>query len=364
MDQGKTLARRAFLRGVAVSAAGLALSGANPHSDGRPACARLPRWRGFNLLEKFVVANNRRFVEEDFAWIRELGFDFVRLPMDYRCWSDATDWRQIDEAALKEIDDAVALGRKHGVHVCLNFHRAPGYTVAKPSEATNLWKDSEALRVCTLHWARFAERYQGIPNTQVSFNLFNEPAVVDPADHRRVVAAVLEGIRAHDPNRLVICDGRLYGRVPPAELKGLGVAAATRGYDPTPLTHYKAGWVKGADTYPEPTYPLHDGPVTVDRASLKKRLIKPWKELEASGMGVIVGEFGAFNKTPHRVVLAWMRDCLQLWRQAGWGYALWNFRGAFGILDSERTDVAYENWRGHRLDRAMLALLQKNTGHA
>ena len=48
----------------------------------------LPRWRGFNLLEKFMAGNPRPFREEDFDWIADLGFNFVRLPMDYRCWTD------------------------------------------------------------------------------------------------------------------------------------------------------------------------------------------------------------------------------------------------------------------------------------
>ena len=34
-------------------------------------------------------------------------------------------------------------------------------------------------------------------------------------------------------------------------------------------------------------------------------------------------------------------------------------RGDFGMLDSKRTDVTYEPWEGHQLDRAMLELLQK-----
>jgi hypothetical protein len=41
------------------------------------------------------------------------------------------------------------------------------------------------------------------------------------------------------------------------------------------------------------------------------------------------------------------------------GYALWNFKGDFGILNSNRDDVAYEDWRGHKLDRKMLDLLIK-----
>jgi hypothetical protein len=37
---------------------------------------------------------------------------------------------------------------------------------------------------------------------------------------------------------------------------------------------------------------------------------------------------------------------------------MWNFRGSFGVLDSNRTDITYETWHGHKLDRAMLELVQ------
>jgi hypothetical protein len=87
--------------------------------------------------------------------------------------------------------------------------------------------------------------------------------------------------------------------------------------------------------------------------------------LRARGTGLrdaevdMVGEFGAFNQTPHPVVLRWMDDCLAVWQEAGWGWALWNFRGAFGVLDSGRADVTYEDFHGHQLDRRMLDLLQR-----
>ena len=79
--------------------------------------------------------------------------------------------------------------------------------------------------------------------------------------------------------------------------------------------------------------------------------------LAAAGVGVHVGEWGAYNKTPHGVVLGWMGDLLPLYQEAGFGWALWNFRGAFGVLDSGRTDVDYEDWHGHQLDRELLDLL-------
>ena len=41
------------------------------------------------------------------------------------------------------------------------------------------------------------------------------------------------------------------------------------------------------------------------------------------------------------------------------GYALWNFRGDFGVLDSNRADVDYKDWYGHKLDQKLLDLLKK-----
>jgi endoglucanase len=55
-----------------------------------------------------------------------------------------------------------------------------------------------------------------------------------------------------------------------------------------------------------------------------------------------------------------MKDVLGLWKEAGWGWSLWNFRGDFGVLDSKRKDVAYEELRGHKLDRQMLELLREH----
>ena len=36
---------------------------------------------------------------------------------------------------------------------------------------------------------------------------------------------------------------------------------------------------------------------------------------------------------------------------------MWEFRGSFGIIDSGRADVDYEDFRGHKLDRKLLDLL-------
>jgi endoglucanase len=360
VSEGIPMNRRQFLQVMAAGTGAHALAGSGPERDRLPTAAKLPRWRGFNLLEKFNAQNQRPFVETDFAWIAEWGFDFVRLPLSYRCWSSPDDWRRLREPALKDIDQAVEFGRRHGVHVNLNFHRAPGYCVNPPTEPFDLWKDEAALEACAYHWAHFAERYKGIANTRLSFNLLNEPGKIPEATYVRVVQRLVKAIRAHDPERLIIGDGLEWGRVPVPGLVDLKIAQSTRGYDPFRLTHYRANWVKGSESWPEPTWPLPqpNGP-RWDKARLQQARIAPWQALAQKGVGVHVGEWGAHQHTPHGVVLGWMRDLLDLWKEAGWGWALWNFRGNFGVLDSGRRDVDYEDFRGHKLDRQMLALLRR-----
>lgn len=323
---------------------------------------KLPRWRGFNLLEKFIAprsGKSGRFHQEDFQWIADWGFDFVRLPLDYRCWTPGKNWKEISEPALKEIDEAVNFGKQHQIHVCLNFHRAPGYCVNPPAELFDLWSDESALEACAYHWSFFAKRYKGIPNTQVSFNLLNEPGRVPEATYHRVVKRLVEAIRDQDPDRLIIADGLEWGTKPIKSLVELKIAQSTRGYQPMQVSHYKAGWVRGSDKWPTPTWPLKEtGKPAVDKETLRRQRIEPWNALEKEGVGVHVGEWGAFQQTPHAVVLPWMHDNLDLWKAAGWGWALWNLRGSFGIIDSGRKDVAYEDFKGHKLDRKMLDLLQ------
>lgn len=468
---------------------------------------KTPTWRGFNLLEKFRVEKNRPFAEDDFKWISQWGFNFVRLPMDYRCWIKNGDWNQIDEEQLKQIDQAVEWGRKYKVHVCINFHRAPGYCVGNPKEPKNLWTDEEAQTVCAKHWSIFAKRYKDIPSSELSFNLVNEPSGVDNAGYFKVAKILVEAIRKEDPDRLIFADGNQSGHAAVEILTELNVAFSPHCYQPQTVTHYQAPWATWLKDMPYPQWPtfpvaryfygprkpdlstplvlngnfdesellihinvvsatatlkvraddkdvfekeLLCGPGTgewkeanfvekykiwqntydrqysakipaktkkievkltsgdwitikglelrplsagkkslkieaqaiewgdkqpvlyvdengaldpqksemVGRAWLKQKALSAWLNLQAKGHTVMVQEFGCYNKTPHDVVLRWMEDSLKNYKESGLSWALWNFRGHLGVMDSERQDVQYEDFNGHKLDRKMLKLLQ------
>jgi len=326
--------------------------------EGSAAQTVLPRWRGFNLLDMFTMRSKGDFPEEEFRWIRDFGFDFIRLPMCYRLWIENSDDYKINEPMLQKLDHAVELCGKYGLHVDLNFHRGPGYSVNREfTEPLSLWKDQKALDAFCFHWQMLAKRYRGIAEDKLSFNLLNEPPSegerMSRADHERVVRAAVAAIRQVSPDRIIIADGLSWAREPLPELADLGIAQSCRAYEPMFISHYKASWVNSKD-YPEPAWPGHGW----DRKRLEEYYQK-WADLAKKGIGVHCGEGGTFNKTPHNVVLAWLRDVLEILTGHGIGLALWNFRGSFGIIDSDRTDVAYEDFHGHKLDRKLLELLQE-----
>lgn len=166
--------------------------------------------------------------------------------------------------------------------------------------------------------------------------------------------AAVAAIRERDPQRLIIADGIRTGRETAPELADLAIAQSCRGYEPMGVSHYRARWVAGSDAWPEPTWPQaapHPGGAS-DRAALE-RFYAPWVDLARQEIGVHCGELGSHQNTPHAVALAWLEDVIDIL------YALWNFRGQFGILDSGRADVAYADWHGHKLDRKLLDLIQR-----
>jgi len=375
--------RRVFLKTAGAAVAGAALGTVGQATaKTKPAQTAIPRWRGFNLLDFFQAFSRGEqsagmVHEDDLKWIRDWGFDFVRIPMDYWLWID-TNWRQtrtlspddmdkIDEKTMEKVDRTVELGIKYGLHVSLNFHRAPGYCINNPGrEPFVLWSDRRAEDAFVFHWDLFAKRYHDVSVKDLSFNLVNEaPRVregyMSAEDYRRVMTRATETIRAHTPGRIIVIDGLSVGNKVVEKMIDTGVAQSVHAYTPAGISHYHASWVDRNLSFPTPTWPLlnKDGSVKCDRAKLEAHYA-PWAELARKGIGVHCGEAGCYNKTPYEVFYAWFADVMDILKGHGIGYALWNFRGSFGILDSGRTDIELEDWHGHKLDRRLLTLLQKS----
>jgi endoglucanase len=349
-----------------------------------PSTNKLPKWRGFNLLDFFSPdpSNLRPATKDDyFKWMRDWGFDFVRIPIAYPAYLNidrtkdiiAEDVYKIDESMMDRIDSLVRKAMSNGLHVSLNLHRAPGYCVnAGFNEPFNLWKDQAAQDAFYFHWNMWAKRYRAESKDKVSFDLVNEPSMREdmndqhskrssvPGDvYRKVVLGAIEAIRKENGHRIIIADGNDVGSKVIPEIADLDIGQSCRGYHPGIISHYKAPWaMKDIENLPDPKWPGQVGNQYLSREMLDK-FYEPWIALSKKGVGVHCGECGCWNKTPHDVFLAWFGDVLDILTSHGIGYALWEFSGSFGLLNSGRTDVVYADWYGEKLDRKLLELLKK-----
>ena len=391
MTLNKGLQRRAFLRNVGLATIG-GLTGctkvlpeiASLTQKNNPITNKLPKWKGFNIPDFFqpdpwYVGGSTP--EEFFKWVADWGFDFIRIPVAYPAYLNITPYQKyitaedvyrIDENKVNQIEKTIYLAQKYNLHVSLNLHRAPGYCVSTGyHEPYNLWTEKNAQDAFVYHWSFWAKRFSNISNNKISFDLVNEPCYRDDVNntsskttavpgslYRTVAEAAATVIRKENPSSYIIADGNNGGSDVVPELADLGIGQSCRGYYPFEISHYKAPWV-----YPDPAYqPTPLWPGTVGGRYFSKAMLeeyyKPWLNLVKQGVGVHCGECGCVKDTPHDVFLAWFGDVLDILTSNGIGFALWELKGDFGILNSNRADVQYEDWYGYKLDKKLLTMLQ------
>jgi aryl-phospho-beta-D-glucosidase BglC (GH1 family) len=376
--------RREFIKKTSLASAAIIVGTNRALAQLEPTIKNVfPKWKGFNFLDFFSPnpANARpQTSEESFKWMQDWGFDFVRIPIAYPSYLDfdrtkniTTDKiRNIDTKETDRIENFVYMAQKYGHHVSLNLHRAPGYCInAGFNEPYNIWTDQQAEDDFCFHWNFWAKRFKSQSSKKISFDLLNEPSWRDDMNdqfgaktelsgevYKKLVSAAKNAIHEVNSDRLIIADGNQVGNKVTPELIELGVGQSCRGYAPGIISHYAAPWVfKDTSNLPEVKWPGQVGDQYLSRAILEE-LYKPWIELKNQGIGVHCGECGSFNKTPHDVFLAWFKDVTGILSENDIGFALWELSGSFGILNSEREDVDYENWYGQKLDRKLLTLIQ------
>jgi len=325
---------------------------------------------GFNMQWMFAF-NGKEAEKPDLRqleFIAKRGFNFIRVPTDYNFWTKNYEYLRPDESKFDIIDSYLQACRDFGFHMSLNIHRAPGYCVNNNlPERDSLWTDQAAQDGFVFIWEYFAKRYKGVSNCDLSFDLLNEPPNIGVGgfsreNHEKIMRRTIQAIRDIDPSRDIVLDGICGGSDAIPELADTGTIHSGRGYDPFTVSHYRASWLPFEYDWPEPAYPcMLDGHLW-DRNMLLESY-RPWRDVEAQGVEIHIGEFGSHNNTPNDVALAWLTDLLSVYRELKWGYALWNFRGSYGIVEHGKPGAKYEMIDGYPVDRVLLELLLDNMIH-
>lgn len=219
---------------------------------------------GFNFQWMFSWNPDRRpepADEKALDFLAGSGFNFVRIPLDYRFWTHDFDYFHPDESVFDYMDQYLEACQSRGIHLSLNLHRAPGYCINRNDlEKHNLRLDKLAQDAFVFLWETFARRYKEVHAKSLSFDLINEPPnpgqySMTRENHAAIIRRTVSAIRAIDANREIVIDGLGGGNLGMPELSDLKVIHSGRGYHPMPISHHQATWWSDHIKAPAPRYP-------------------------------------------------------------------------------------------------------------
>ena len=100
--------RRIFVKNAGILAsAGLAFPGIAGQMTWPATKNKLPKWKGFNLLDFFSpdpASGRKKTDEEQLKWMSDWGFDFIRIPMAYPYYTKFDRSRNIRPEEVYQID--------------------------------------------------------------------------------------------------------------------------------------------------------------------------------------------------------------------------------------------------------------------
>ncbi len=334
--------------------------------------------KGFNLLGKFDVSwSNTGFTQKEFSVIRDLGFNFVRLPLDYRTYTLAGNWDVFTESQLVNIDQAVEWGRQYKIHVCINSDwPVPHWPMLWVSNYFyGPWK-SEYRSTLTIQ-GNFAQGAEIIVNVQ---QVSIESTLQVKAGTKIVLTKkfVCGPDLGTDFTKIVNTrwgyqniSNKDYAVTLAASANSLAFENVSGDWMTINSISIKQGDAVKTYSLSDNTWGRKQETYKMDANGVLKTLdgndLLPFKDYQKTvnmanqnNIPIMVQEFGVHNQTPHKVSVAFLTDLSAFFRQNNLGWALWNLTGSFGILNSSRTDYTYESYQGYKLDRAMLDALTKS----
>jgi endoglucanase len=258
--------------------------------DGYPANEEAMREQLLKVLgkEKYNLFFNEfyknYFTESDAEYIKSLGLNMVRIPVNYRRFEDDMNPGVIKEEGFEYLDRVIELCAKNQIYSIIDLHALPGaqnqhWHSDNPTHMAYFWvhKDFQD-RVVTL-WEAIAEHYKDQPWV-AGYDLINEPA--DPTREKvfPYYKRLYEAVRKVDPNHIMFIEGNSYSTE---------FDIFTEIWDDAVYTNHDyadPGFIDGGD------YPGYSRGRYVDKDTLENTFHKRSEFMLRHNVPIWVGEFG------------------------------------------------------------------------
>ena len=327
--------------------------------------------RGTNLShwlsqsEERGEARKQHIQEDDFERLEQLGFDFVRIPIDeVQFWDE--EGNKLPEA-WELLTNALDLAQKHHLRAIVDLHiiRSHYFNAVNEGDkqANTLFTSEKAQDDLIGLWYQLSEALKGYSNDSVAYEFMNEPVADEHEQWNQLVAKVHAALRKVEPQRtLVIGSNKWQGyetmkylRVPENDKN---IILSFHYYNPMLLTHYGAWWTplgqyKGKVNYPGILVSKEDYEAAPDslRPLLEPFTTQEWnvEKIKADFKDAIevakkynlqqfCGEWGVYEPVDRELAYKWTKDMLSVFDEFDIAWTTWCYDADFGFWDQQKND--------------------------
>jgi aryl-phospho-beta-D-glucosidase BglC (GH1 family) len=317
--------------------------------------------RGINLAHWFAQTPNglterhlTTFVTEgDMQRLATVGFTHVRLPIEMGpAFGTSEESQRIQAVYAESIGKLIGAG----LAVVVDLHPTD-------AEKRAVAASPEVLVAGWSHFARFLSRF---PPEKLALEVMNEPHPMRGRRWHEIQAAAAKAIRAAAPAHTIIVNPGNWSGIDEFSdfqaLRDRNLVYSAHVYDPPLFTHQGATWAWDVATavknlpWPLPSAEAEarakasaaGRPLEIlkdqiakgvmDRPAMERNLdrLAAWQR-RSRGAFVWIGEFGVYRKfAPREARLEWHEAHRAAFEARGWGWALWDYLGDYGIVQSPK----------------------------
>jgi endoglucanase len=301
------------------------------------------------------------FTRDDVQRIADWGFDHIRLPMDEVQMWDASGKQEAE--AFDLLDQALDWCHEAGLKAVVDLHILRSHFFNQSTEPPLFTDPAEATKFADL-WLQLSARLSSRSNEQLAYELMNEPVAQDAGDWNRVAMTAFRAIRDREAQRTIVLGSNRWNSVTTFDQLHVPddryTVLSFHFYHPMLITHHQASWCPEGRMYAGPVqYPGQPIPeehlaearlpesgrlISLKLAELNKPynrdsmvadLAKPLAVARRTRLPLYCGEFGVINLAPHPVRAAWYADLISVFDEYEIGWANWDYKGSFGIVDRQ-----------------------------
>lgn len=363
------------LRHFAGALAALALIGSvstgckkQPAPEPEPTTNNFQIKRGTNVshwlsqCEERGEARQQHIKEADFKRLHELGFDFVRIPIDEEQFWD------IDGNKLPEAWDLLTMAldycQQYQLRAIVDLHiiRSHYFNASNEAdkESNTLFTSEEAQNQLIDMWHQLSDVLKGYSVDSVAYEFMNEPTAPEHEQWNQLVEKVHKELRALEPLRTLVIGSNLwqgvgtfkYLRVPEDDKN---LVLSFHFYEPMALTHYGAWWApQCANLKCDLHYPgklISDEDYAAVPAEFKEQLSvfnENWDRerlhsmmgdaihvADSLGLQLFCGEWGVYETVNRDWAYAWTRDMISIFNEYNVAWTTWCYDADFGFWDQK-----------------------------